>query len=133
MSGSVNAPFGFQPLEMWDGSPWNGATRNFVSETANDALYIGDPLKRVVSDAEKVCGRWMAVDQLTGAGTTDGVDDQILGVLLSHDGQFAAAADIDTTVAELLQSDAVYVPASSRSGRSSKPTWHGPFSPTRSP
>ena len=109
MSGTVNAPFGMKPLEMWDSSPWNGATRNFVSETSNDALYIGDPLYRVVSDAQKVCGRWMAVDQLTGAGTVNGVDDQILGVLVSHEGQFLAAGDLGAP--ELLQSATIYVPA----------------------
>lgn len=98
---------------MWDGSPWNGATRPFVSETSNDALYIGDPLYRVVSDAQKTCGRYMAVDQLAtaAAATVDGVDDQILGVLLSHEGQFAAVGDVGPP--QLLQSHTVYVPAAS--------------------
>ena len=113
MSGSVDAPFGLRPLEMWDGSPWNGATRPFVSETSNDALYIGDALQRVVSDAEKTCGRYMAVDQIAtaAAGGVDGVDDQIAGVMLSHEGQFVAAAGLDGP--ELLQSHTIYVPASS--------------------
>ena len=113
MSGSVNAPFGLKPLEMWDGSPWNGATRPFVSETSNDALYIGDALQRVVSDAEKTCGRYLAVDQIAMAATetVNGADDQIAGVMLSHEGQFVSAAGLDGP--ELLQSQTIYVPASS--------------------
>jgi hypothetical protein len=112
MSGSTNAPFGFRPLEMWDGSPWNGAYRHFVSETSNDALYIGDALYRVVSDAKKTCGRYMAVDQLAtaAAGTVDGVDDQILGIMIGNEGQFASAGDLGAP--EQLQSDTIYVPAS---------------------
>jgi hypothetical protein len=109
MSGSVNAPFGMRPVEHWNGNPWNGATRILVSETSNDALYIGDPLYRVVADATEITGRYMAVDQLTGAGVVDGVDDQIVGVMMSRAGQsFAAGAG---GVGELLQSDLVYIPA----------------------
>jgi hypothetical protein len=113
MSGSVDAPFGLRPLEMWDGSPWNGATRPFVSETSNDALYIGDVLQRVVSDAQKTCGRYMAVDQtaIAATGSVDGVDDQVAGVMMSHEGQFSAVGSLDAP--ELLQSHTLYVPASS--------------------
>jgi hypothetical protein len=98
---------------MWDGSPWNGSTRPFVSESSNDALYIGDPLYRVVSDAKKTCGRYMAVDHIAtaAAGTVDGVDDQILGVMMSHEGQFASAGSIEGP--ELLQNHTLYVPAAS--------------------
>ncbi len=114
MSGTVDAAFGMKPLEMWDGSPWNGATRHFVSETSNKIMHIGDPLARVVSDAEKTCGRYMAVDVLTGDDTTvTAVDDQILGVLLSHGGQFIRADSPVGTPAELIQSDAIHVPAAS--------------------
>ena len=109
MSGTVNAPFGMRPLEMWDGSPWNGATRNFVTETSNDAIFVGDPLYRVVGDAEETTARFMAVDQLTGAtGAVNGVDDQILGVMVSHEGQFPNAGA--GGVPDLLQSDSIYVP-----------------------
>ncbi|MHA2068031.1 MAG: hypothetical protein ACXABY_27020 [Candidatus Thorarchaeota archaeon] len=113
MSGSVDAAFGLRPLEKWDGSPWNGATRPFVSETSNDALYIGDAVYVVIPDAQKTCGRYMPVDQIgtAAAGTMDGVDDEIAGVIVSHEGQFAAAASLDAP--ELLQSHTVYVPASS--------------------
>lgn len=111
MAGSTNAPFGMRPVEYWSGNPWNGATRPCVSETSNDALYIGDPLYRVVNDAQKTCGRYLALDQLTGDGTTvTAVDDQIFGVLVSHEGQFASAGDIGAP--ELLQSMTVYVPSS---------------------
>ena len=40
----------------------------------------------------------------------DGADDQIAGVMVSHEGQFAAAGDLGAP--ELLQSHTVYVPAS---------------------
>jgi hypothetical protein len=109
MSGSVNAPFGLRPVEHWNGNPWNGATRILVTEDGNDALYIGDPLYRVVADGKEITGRYMCVDQLTGAGVVDGVDDQIVGVMMSRAGQsFAAGAG---GVGELLQSDLVYIPA----------------------
>ncbi len=109
MSGSVNAPFGMRPIEHWNGHPWNGATRILCTEDGNDALYIGDPLYRVVNDAKEVTGRYMACDQLTGSGTVDGVDDQVMGVMVSREGQsFAAGAG---GAPELLQSDEVYIPA----------------------
>lgn len=111
MAGSTNAPFGMRPLEYWSGAPWNGATRVFCTEDGNDALYIGDPLYRVVNDSKEVTGRYLAVDQLATAagGTVDGVDDQILGVMVSRAGQsFAAGAG---GAPELLQSDTVYIPA----------------------
>lgn len=55
----------------------------------------------------------MAVDQIAMAagGTVNGVDDQIAGVMVSHEGQFASAADLGAP--ELLQSDTIYVPAAS--------------------
>lgn len=109
MAGSVNAPFGMRPIEHWSGSPWNGATRILCTEDGNDALYIGDPLYRVVNDAKEVTGRYLAVDQLTGAGTVDGVDDQILGVMTSRAGQSFSAGSGGAP--DLTADQTVYIPA----------------------
>lgn len=109
MSGSVNAPFGMRPVEHWSGNPWNGATRILCTEDGNDALYIGDPLYRVVNDAKEITGRYMACDQLTGSGTVDGVDDQVLGVMIARAGQSVAAGAGGAP--ELTHDSTVYIPA----------------------
>ncbi len=108
MAGSVNAPFGMRPVEHWSGNPWNGATRVLCTEDGNDALYVGDPLYRVVNDAKETTGRYLAVDQLTGTTQVSTVDDQILGVMTSRAGQ-AIAAGVGGAP-ELLSTDTVYIP-----------------------
>lgn len=109
MAGDVNAPFGMKAVEHWNGNPWNGATRILCTEDGNDALFIGDPLYRVVNDAKETTGRYMACDQLAGSGTVDDVDDQVLGVMTSRAGQSLAAGA--GGIGELLQSDYIYIPA----------------------
>lgn len=43
-----DAPFGLRPVRYKDGSPWNGAARQYyVPATDNTAIYIGDPVTHV--------------------------------------------------------------------------------------
>lgn len=55
---TLNAPWGLAPVEMGDGSPWNGSVhRYYIPSTDNNAYYIGDAVKSLAAaDANGVPG-----------------------------------------------------------------------------
>lgn len=72
---TLNAPWGLAPVEMGDGSPWNGAChRYYIPSTDGSAYYIGDVVKSAAAaDANGVPG-------VAAAAGTDTLRGVIVGV-----------------------------------------------------
>lgn len=73
---TLNAPWGLAPVEMGDGSPWNGSVhRYFIPSADGNAYYIGDAVKSLANaDANGVPGVIIAAGTDTLRGSIVGVE-----------------------------------------------------------
>lgn len=72
---TLNAPWGLRPIELHDGSPWNGIVhRYYIPSSDGNAYYVGDVVKSAAgADAN-------GVPQVAPAAGTDTLRGVICGV-----------------------------------------------------
>lgn len=76
---NVDSPFGLRPVKHLNGSPYNGAVREYSTATGDStAIYIGDPVT-LSGTSQTINGKiMMDVDQ---AATGDIITGVVVGVL----------------------------------------------------
>ena len=76
---NLDTPFGFRPVSMLDGSPYNGATRTYSTVTGDGtAIYLGDPVK-LSGTASTING--VAYQDVDQAATGDVIAGVVVGVV----------------------------------------------------
>ena len=129
-----DAPFGFRPIRMLDGSPWSGGTmRCSIPATDSTAMFIGD-LVKLTGAGDQVTGygeanQGMLLPEVDKAVTASTV---ILGAIVSFEPshgdlslQYRTASTLRQCVVALATPDVVFAVQDDGGGTPASTAWPG--------